>query len=108
MLDIIVIPLIICLILSFRIRKGPDETDIFSRTQTACINGLFVFMIFVRHFSEYIQPGRFDWVLGAGQRYLDQLIVVSFMLFSGYSFYLQQKKNSSYIRKLPKRSCFYG
>ena len=103
MLDIIVIPLLICLILSFRVRKGPDESGIFSRTQTACINGLFVFMIFVRHFSEYIQPGRFDWVLGTGQRYLDQLIVVSFMLFSGYSFYLQQKKNSSYIRKLPKK-----
>lgn len=103
MLDIIVIPLLICLILSFRIRKGPGETDIFSRTQTACINGLFVFMIFVRHFSEYIQAGRFDWVLGVEQRYLDQLIVVSFMLFSGYSFYLQQKKNSGYLRKLPKK-----
>ena len=103
MLDIIVIPLLICLILSFSVRKGLDETDIFSRTQTACINGLFVFMIFVRHFSEYIQPGRFDWVLGVGQRYLDQLIVVSFMLFSGYAFFLQQKKNSSYVRKLLKK-----
>ena len=90
MLDLILIPILICLVSSFKIRKNTDDQPIFSRTQTASINGVFVLMIFIRHFSEYIQPGQFDWVLGRGQRYLDQLIVVSFMFFSGYSFALQQ------------------
>ncbi|MBQ6517288.1 MAG: acyltransferase family protein [Anaerolineaceae bacterium] len=103
MLDLLIIPILICLVASLSIRKNPDDTDFFSRTQTASINGLFVLMIFIRHFSEYIQVGQFDWVLGKGQRYLDQLIVVSFMFFSGYTLALQQAKNSSYIKKLPKK-----
>ena len=103
MLDLLLIPIIICLITSIKIRKTTDNQAIFSRTQTASINGLFVLMIFIRHFSEYIQLGQFDWVLCRGQRYLDQLIVVSFMFFSGFSFALQQAKNSDYVRKLPKK-----
>lgn len=103
MLDLLIIPIIICLIASLKIRENTDNRVIFPRTQTASINGLFVLMIFIRHFSEYIQVGQFDWILGMGQRYLDQLIVVSFMFFSGYSFALQQAKNSSYVRKLPRK-----
>ena len=103
MLDLLIIPIIICLISSLSIRKNTDDSDYFSKTQTACINGFFVLMIFIRHFSEYIQVGQFDWLLGKGQRYLDQLIVVSFMFFSGYSLALQQAKNSSYVKKLPKK-----
>lgn len=103
MLDIIVLPILLFIFTSLKIRRNSEDTEIFSRSQTASINGLFVFMIFIRHFSEYIQPGQFDWILGTGQRYLDQLIVVSFMFFSGYTFFLQQNKNSGYIRKLPKK-----
>lgn len=103
MLDLLIIPIIICLISSLSIRKNTDDSDYFSKTQTACINGFFVLMIFIRHFSEYIQVGQFDWLLGKGQRYLDQLIVVSFMFFSGYSLALQQAKNSCYVKKLPKK-----
>ena len=103
MLDLLIIPILICLISSLSLRKNSDDKVYFSRTQTASINGLFVLMILIRHFSEYIQLGQFDWILGKGQRYLDQLIVVSFMFFSGYSFALQQARKSSYARKLPKK-----
>ena len=66
MLDLLIIPIIICLISSLSIRKNTDDSDYFSKTQTACINGFFVLMIFIRHFSEYIQVGQFDWLLGKG------------------------------------------
>ena len=88
MLDILLIPFVMCLILSVKRRQNSDDSAIFSKTQTGNINGICVLLIFVRHFSEYIQTGRADWVLGTGQRYLDQLIVVPFLFFSGYSLIL--------------------
>ena len=103
MLDLLIIPMLICLVSSWSLRKKDQDTAFFSRTQTASINGVFVLMILIRHFSEYIKVGQLDWILGKGQRYLDQLIVVSFMFFSGYSFALQQARSSSYIKKLPKK-----
>lgn len=67
---------------------------------TRVVNGIFIWLVFIRHFGilgVYGGNEFFSWE----QRYLGQLIVTTFLFFSGYGLmYSIQKASREYIRKL--------
>lgn len=74
--------------------------------QTACINGIFVILVFFSHFCQYVdtsvipyfQPYLFL------QSHLGQLIVAPFLFYSGYGIMEQIKiKGKSYIDAIPRK-----
>lgn len=76
-----------------------------SRKQTQCINGFFVFLIFLSHFSTYIDTTLpFNHTYIEIKTFLRQLVVVTFLLFSGYGMFESfKKKGKDYIKTLPNR-----
>lgn len=60
--------------------------DYLSKRQTTAINGAFVLLVFLRHFNQYIEldDSFFDKSFGLINSWLGQLIVVSFLFYSGF------------------------
>ena len=87
------------------IKKNINIADSLNKTQTSCINGIFVILIFIRHFFQYITAlTSLDNITVRINGYLGQLIVVSFMFFSGYAFVKQVAlKGDAYLRKTPQK-----
>lgn len=74
-----------------------------SRGQTQAINGLFIILVFLRHFNQYVEM---DGMLDAPFLYLDshtgQLIVTTFMFYSGYGVMCSiMKKGREYVDSMP-------
>lgn len=105
-MDIIVPIMIAVLLYKAKIRFTSYFNDPFSKIQTTSINGFFVIMVFIRHFFQYVDAGKYDHVLWAVNSYSHQLIVVSFMFFSGYAIMLKLSENREYINKMPKKIIF--
>ena len=60
--------------------------DYLSREKTAAINGIFVLLVFYRHYSGYADTlgGKYDNLTIALDAFMGQMIVVPFLFFSGY------------------------
>lgn len=100
----ILIPIIFFIALfKVRVRKTQENVSTLNVKQTAGINGVFVLLIFIRHFQQYVVVGKYDKLVIKGQGILGQLIVVSFMFFSGYAFIKQLQKDERYVKKLPRK-----
>ncbi|SHM13088.1 acyltransferase family protein [Ruminococcus flavefaciens] len=97
----IIIPLLAIVVLTGA-KKNIDINTSLDKKQTASINGFFVIMVFIRHFYQYISKSKFD-VLSIIDLATGQLIVVSFMFFSGYALVKQWQKNKRYIDKIPQK-----
>lgn len=75
--------------------------DCLSRETTTAVNGIFVLLVFLRHFSQYIQYGRFDGIFRIVDSRLDQLIVVPFLFYSGYGILLSiTRKGKDYVNQV--------
>ncbi len=86
------------------VKRSDGCQNYLSESQTSSINGIFVVMIIIRHFLQYITIGKYDFFLSRISAYLGQLIVVSFLLFSGYAFVKQfQSKQDRYLQKIPRK-----
>ena len=73
------------------------------REQTTAVNGVFVMLVFLRHFKEYIVCGSYDrrfWIVDG---LLEQLIVTTFLFYSGYGILVSLKTKKQYLQKFPKR-----
>ena len=85
--------------------KDSFQKDYISKESTSAINGLFVLLVFLKHASDQLDLNGnvFDkayFSLGQG---MGQLIVTTFLFYSGYGItYSILKKGSSYIRTIPK------
>jgi len=95
--------------LSLRYRSsGPNAADL-DRQTTTTINGLFLLLVVFSHFMTYIAlPAHFAkltqvWMLVKGQ-----LIVTTFLFFSGYGIYIQLKKRGRpYLKTFPKHRLLF-
>lgn len=68
--------------------------DYISRNSSDAVKGIFVFIVFCSHFSQYITSYRFK---------MAQLMVVMFLFYSGYGIYESVKRRGTdYIKKFPK------
>ena len=73
------------------------------REQTMAVNGVFVMLVFLRHFKEYIVCGAYDRAFWTVDGYLEQLIVTTFLFYSGYGILVSLKTKEGYLQKFPKR-----
>ncbi len=104
-MDIIFALSLVCLFVGCKFFPKGNNPDVFSFEQTNCINGYFVILIFMRHFYQYIEPNNLDRFSSVIDQGLRQLIVVSFMFFSGYAIMLciEKRKNTEYVRTIPAK-----
>ncbi len=85
------------------IKRTKSLDDCLNIRQTQAINGFFVVIIFIRHFYQYIIQSKYDRILGFINSSTGQLIVVSFMFFSGFAFVRQYNRSEKYLNKMPKK-----
>lgn len=74
-----------------------------NKKQTEAINGFFVLLVFFRHFAQYITYGKYDLIFQRIDSMLGQLIVTTFLFYSGYGIAYSLKNKQSYLKSLPKR-----
>lgn len=79
------------------------NSDYISHPTTTQINGIFVFLVFLSHFRSYFESNiSYSSVYYAFQDYLGQLVVATFLFYSGYGVFVSiKKKGEKYISQLP-------
>lgn len=84
--------------------KGFDG-DYLSIEKTTSVKGIFVLLVFLRHFKGYVTlNGKYDPVFLKLDSYLGQLIVVMFLFYSGYGMYESyRRKGKAYVSHLPRQ-----
>ncbi len=89
-------------------KKDAFFEDYSAPKQTAAINGIFTILIFLSHASQYLQLNEaIDRPYLYFRTYLGQLVVVSFLFFSGYGMMESIfKKGQSYIKSIPTKRLF--
>ena len=99
---ILIVFLLLCLI---GLKFTKDNENYVSPLQTQQINGIFVFLILMSHFVTYIDISLPIHSFYLEFRYfLKQLVVVTFLFFSGYGMFESFKiKKEKYVQKIPKR-----
>jgi len=108
-MDLILLLIIISFAASLRYRPGGPDVDDLNRQATTTINGLFLLLVVFSHFMTYI-PLPHDlakltqvWMLVKGQ-----LIVTTFLFFSGYGIYIQfEKRGRNYLKTFPKHRLLF-
>ncbi len=103
MLIILIVLLVICIhnIKFCYVNRYFD--DYMSIEKTTSINGIFVIMVFLRHFSSYVQYVNFiDYPFVIINNGLSQLIVTTFLFYSGYGIMESIKRKDYYVDKIPK------
>lgn len=100
-MDFILLFFIIIFFIKAKFHFKDNNENYISRTQTQCINGFFVLIVFMRHFKSYIKFGDFDHIFQAIDSWTGQLIVVPFLFFSGYGIMLSiSKKGKGYVNSI--------
>lgn len=80
-MTIILLLMIAMVLYKIKINLSGFYEDYMSKTQTSAINGIFIFIVFCSHIRGYILVnGALDYFCTA----LDQLMVTSFLFYSGY------------------------
>lgn len=89
------------------------EKDEFNRgyispQSTTCVNGVFVILVFLSHACQYIKlDGIFDGPYSVLKTNLGQMVVVTFLFYSGYGIMESiKKKGFSYIKDIPYKRFF--
>lgn len=97
----IIIFLIFILIFIFNMKfyKKDFNENYLSKANTSIINGLFVIFVFISHFKGYIKINDLNQTFYFYFSKLGQLMVTTFLFFSGYGIYESIKKNKNYIDK---------
>ena len=93
---------VLCL---YRLKFVRCNDNYISISQTQQINGIFVFLILMSHFVTYIDSSlSLHHFYMLFRYFLKQLVVTSFLFFSGYGMYESfKKKKQNYINKIPRR-----
>lgn len=88
--------------------QGEYHTDYSSPKQTAVINGIFTLLIFFSHASQYVELGGFlDEPYLAFRKYVGQLVVASFLFFSGFGMMESiNRKGNDYVKSIPAKRFF--
>ena len=90
-------------------RNEQERLQYMSKDSTDAIKGIFILLVFFRHANEYVKNSGFDYssladsLFSMTDSFLNQLIVVMFLFFSGYGIiYSISNKGDSYISNIPK------
>lgn len=79
--------------------------DYLSIPATTAIKGVFAFLILLSHLRQYItlDPGLSDRAFGFTLRYLDQLMVVPFLFYSGFGIAESARNKEGYVKGFFKK-----
>lgn len=80
------------------------NNDYLNKTNTSCIKGIFILIVFYSHLVTYIgvQQSK-DFLMFAVRDFLGQLMVTMFLFYSGYGIYESIKKKKNYVSTIPKK-----
>lgn len=109
LLSIYIVIFIVLLSSSQFVRKGFNDNAT-SITQSNCIKGVFIVLVFARHIWPYIEKAGVA-ITGVGDKLfllidgtLGQLIVTMFLFYSGYGVMESfRKKGTDYVNSIPKK-----
>ena len=82
---------------------GKDfHEDFLSRTTTLSVNGIFILIVFYSHFANdyYTVELAKDGIMHSVKTILGQLMVTSFLFYSGYGVFRQLEARAGYARKI--------
>lgn len=86
--------------------EGQFHNDYLSKSNTTAINGIFVVLVFLCHFAQYVKfsPDFIDQSFVFFKSHLGQLVVTTFLFFSGYGIICSiSKKGLDYVKAIPKK-----
>lgn len=89
------------------IRFKSWNSQYISRKTTIELNGIFVLLVFLSHFCQYlVEPFPYSEIYYEIRRMLNQLVVTTFLFYSGYGvMYCIKHQKEQYVDKLPKKIC---
>lgn len=104
-MNIVLLLLVVLCLVGIRFSGTGYFSDYLGRQQTQAIKGIFVALVFLRHYEEYIHlSGRLHKVFLLVNYYSGQLIVAMFLFYSGYGIYCAMaKKQDAYVAAMPKQ-----
>ena len=79
-------------------------TEYLDRETTSSINGFFVILVFLRHFSQYIVLENGDYIYAIIDKFLGQGIVTTFLFYSGYGVMFSLIHKDGYSKRLLQRA----
>ena len=104
---IILFILMICCASSAKFAKpGEFHKDYLSKEITTAVNGVFVILVFLRHFTQYVKfsDSPIDRLFLDFNTALGQLLVTTFLFYSGYGIICSIKaKGESYVNTIPRK-----
>lgn len=71
--------------------------------QTSAINGIFVMIVFMRHINQYLTFEKYDSHYQLFDIMIGQLLVTTFLFYSGYGIMYSLMNKDNYIKTMPKR-----
>lgn len=76
-----------------------------SKESTANIKGIFVILVFISHFSQYVELGGvYDLPYLELKNHLNQMVVAPFLFYSGYGIMQSiTKKGFDYVKSIPSK-----
>ncbi len=81
-----------------------NNKDYLSVEDTNAIKGIFIMFVFFRHITSYISDfDPLDLRMLSLNYYLDQLIVVMFLFYSGYGVAYSMEHKENYMKSFPKK-----
>lgn len=100
----VIISIMLCL---YKIDFRKNEA-VLSKNDTLMVNGIFTLLIFLSHCTQYfkLDQSMMDMLYGKFQTYHGQLVVTTFLCFSGYGVMYQIMKNPKYLNTFKKNRIF--
>lgn len=103
-MDLILLCVVIMSFINVKINFSRGYLNTYlKRVQANAVNGVFVMLVFLRHFKEYIMCGFYDRIFWQIDGLMEQLIVTTFLFYSGYGIWVSLKTKKDYLQKFPKR-----
>ena len=98
---LLILLLIICYRLTFS-GRGRFHEGYLCKENTTAVNGVFVFLIVLSHYAQYADlSGPYDAPYLALREHLGQMVVVTFLFYSGYGMMESiRNKGETYIKKI--------
>ena len=85
-------------------KAGQFNTDYIGRSDCGAVKGVFVALIFMSHFTQYITEGPYDAAYRLFQNHMNQMVVAMFWFYSGYGILESvRRKGRDYIVHFPVR-----
>lgn len=108
MLFIMIILLLIIAKSSNAAPVGEFKTDYLSKDKTISIKGIFVILIIISHFSQYVTlSGVYDQPYIVLKNHLNQMVVAMFWFYSGFGIMESIKnKGYNYVKTIPTKRFF--